>query len=84
MRLFLAMGLTLIVCLGAAFRPSDNLPGREAGAAESCRVIGGYSSTCTIVSCGVGNGCDVGLCYYSGSGTTCTANCSVAANCSES
>ena len=52
MRLFLAVGQALIVGFGAAFRPGDNQPGREVGAAELCRVVGG-AQTCTTVVCGL-------------------------------
>jgi len=80
MRLFLAVGLALVVCLGAAFRPGDNLPGREVGAAESCRVVGG-AQTCTTVTCGSTYPCNSGTCYASGVGQTCAACCVVAAAC---
>jgi hypothetical protein len=80
MRLFLALGLTLIVGLGAAFRPSDNLPGREVGVAESCRVIGGNNAGCTPVTCGPYTGCS-GICVFSGTNTTCNSICSTPQTC---
>ena len=80
MRLFLAVGLALVVCLGAAFWPGDNLPGREVGAAESCRVVGG-AQACSVVTCGEGSPCNGGSCYATGLGQTCATNCVVAASC---
>jgi hypothetical protein len=79
MRLFLALGLTLIVGLGAAFRPGDNLPGREVGAAESSRVIGGGGLACSIITCGFNIPCAADMCVRGPGGvaqcnTTCTFN----------
>jgi hypothetical protein len=73
MRLFLALGLTLIVGLGAAFRPSGNLPGREAGAAESGRVTGGAAAVCTVQRCGQSTSCKSDSCV-AGGGTTAQCN----------
>jgi hypothetical protein len=80
MRLFLAMGLTLIVGLGAAFWPSDNLPGREVGVAESCRVTGG-NNHCVAITCG-GGSCGSNVCVSSGTGSACNSNCVIYAVCS--
>jgi hypothetical protein len=81
MRLFLALGLTLIIGLGAAFRPGDNLPGREVGAAESGRVVGGQTQFCVMVTCGPTGGCNLNLCYSSGTGRACTVNCQIYGSC---
>lgn len=76
MRLFLALGLALIVGLGAAFRPGDNLPGREAGVAESSRVVGGGAAICTIKKCGASVACLLNSCQLGGgTADTCNVNC---------
>jgi hypothetical protein len=82
MRLFLALGLALIVGLGAAFRPGDNLPGREAGAAESSRVIGGGGLICTNQRCGSILTCGLSTCT-NGAGTAqqCTGGCTFNCGC---
>jgi hypothetical protein len=84
MRLFLAVGLALIVGLVAGFRPGHNMPGREVGVAESSRVIGGGSdAACNSVSCGT-NPCPSGLGWSSGCGTTCSTSdttCQVNSKC---
>jgi hypothetical protein len=82
MRLFLALSLTLIVGLGAAFRPSGNLPGHEVGAAESCRVIGGGGLVCTVISCGTGIRCNQNSCISSpGAASQCNASCTFNGGC---
>jgi hypothetical protein len=82
MRLFLALGLTLTVGLGAAFRPSDTLPGREAGPAEARRVSGGGALLCTVVNCGTGVSCGNSSCITgAGSNTQCVTNCNFTGGC---
>jgi hypothetical protein len=83
MRLFLALGLTLIVGLGAAFRPSDNLPGREVGATESSRVIGGGALLCTVTGCGAsGTACAMHSCINGpGNLLQCNSNCNYIGGC---
>ena len=83
MRLLLGLVLTLVIGLGAAYRPSDNLPGREVGATESSHIIGGlpYCSwmnnvNCSGSGCGSGVGClpgNYGVCVATGD--ACTQNC---------
>ena len=80
MRLFLALGLALIVGVGASFGSGNNVPGREVGAAESGRVVGG-AQACASAPC---NFCGTGSCYSSGSGSACERNCIVAASCNGS
>jgi hypothetical protein len=93
MRLFLALGLTLVVGLGAAFRPSDNSPGREVGATESSQVIGGANcgnfsyTTCRVSGQMWVNCCLPGSTPGSGFCSACSANstiwgCFVAGGCS--
>jgi hypothetical protein len=87
MRLFLALGLTLIVGLGAAFRPSDNLPGREASVADSAQIVGGACPGCYMRTCGGGT-CPAsnGACLAGGGNMTattdfCGGNCSIYMSC---
>ena len=81
MRLFLALGLTLVVGFGAAFQPGANSPGREVGTAESSRVVGGSAQICTVQKCGgPGNGCANNSCT-NGAGTTAQCNSSCSFNC---
>ena len=64
MRLIGALGLSLVVGLGlvgfgAAFHPSNSLPGREAGVIEAAQVVGGgctfgFQTHCDS-NCGMGN-----------------------------
>jgi hypothetical protein len=81
--LALTLGLTFIVALGAAFRPGDNLPGREVGAAESSRVIGGGGLVCTIVGCGAsGTQCALHSCINGpGNLLQCNSNCNFIGGC---
>jgi hypothetical protein len=82
MRLFLALGLTLTVGLGAAFRPSDTLPGREAGPAEARRVSGGGALVCTATTCGTSMPCKNNSCISGGGNVAqCNANCSFNGGC---
>jgi hypothetical protein len=82
MRLFLALGLTLTVGLGAAFRPSDDLPGREAGPAEARRVSGGGALLCTVKKCGSAGTCSQDSCVAGpGNVGQCNANCSFLGGC---
>jgi hypothetical protein len=84
MRLFLAVGLTLIVCLGAAYWPGDNLPGREVGAAETSRVIGGGALACEAASCGTA-AFNLAACPQTtspGQNIDCTESCAYISSCS--
>jgi hypothetical protein len=81
MRLFLTLGMALVVYLGAAFWSGDNLPGREVGAAESGRVVGGQTGCATSVCGAIGKNCN-GTCYNPGtSGSACTVTCDVYGAC---
>lgn len=74
MRLLLALGLILVVGLGAAFHPSDNLPGREVGSSELCQVRGGGCLGCQTVNCAFpGTDCPNGNCNCLGGDMTKTA-----------
>lgn len=77
-RLFLALGVALIASVGVSFGSGNNLPGREVGAVESGRVVGGQATGCATSVCGaIGTGCS-GTCYNPGtSGNACTANCNI-------
>jgi hypothetical protein len=83
MRLFLVVGLALIVGLGAAFRPGDNLPGREVGAAESSRVIGGNGQACETASCGITASNDAACPNTTspGSNVDCSDSCAYISSC---
>jgi hypothetical protein len=82
MRLFLALGLTLTVGLGAAFRPSDTLPGREAGPAEARRVSGGGALVCTVTKCGAAAPCSNNSCISGGGNVTqCSTTCTFNGGC---
>jgi len=88
MRLFLALGLTLIVGLGAAFRASDNLPGREVGIAESSQIVGAACIGCDARKCGDGRrGTANGACASAGgisstvAGTVCNSYCLISDTC---
>lgn len=80
MRLFLALCLTLIVGLGAAFRPSDNMPGREVGAAESSQIVGGICGVLNGATCIVSNTTIGGCCLPSSCGWYCQAYGSACSN----
>jgi hypothetical protein len=83
MRLIVALGLTLVLGIGAALRPSNSLPGREVGAAESSYIVGGAcgfpkNANCSGGTCGANAGAlPGGVVMCNLIGTTCNTNCSI-------